>query len=198
MSREASKFRSCFGELEKRVFIGKGIDIGCGEDPIRPDVYRFDEKEGDANEISRYIHETFDYVFSSHCLEHMHDPSHALREWWKLVKPGAYLCITVPDEDLYEQGNWPSRFNGGHKHTFTIHKPRSWSPVSINVVDLIAALKNAKIWKIELQDRGYDYSLLGKNIDQTKGEAMAQICFILQKEEEEKAGTKARMAETKR
>jgi hypothetical protein len=113
----------------------------------------------------------------------MHDPHDALLEWWKLVKQGGYLCVAIPDEDLYEQGNWPSRFNRDHKHTFTIYKQKSWSPMSVNVIDLIVKLKDAKTWKIEIQDRGYDYSLLGKNIDQTLGEAMAQIYFVLQKEE---------------
>jgi len=184
MSREASKTRRCFGELEKRVLVGKGIDIGCGDDPIGPEVRRFDAADGDANEISRHVHETFDYVFSSHCLEHMRDPHHALRGWWQLLKPGGYLCVAVPDEDLYEQGHWPSRFNGDHRHTFTIYKRKSWSPVSVNIVDLVAGLGDARVWKIELQDRGYDYSLVGKGIDQTLGEAMAQIWFVLQKKQE--------------
>jgi hypothetical protein len=48
-------------------------------------------------------------------------------------------------------------------------------------MDMIRCLKNAKVIKIEVQDRGYDYTLLGQNIDQTLGDAMAQICFVLQK-----------------
>src|SRR5260221_7032838 len=38
---------------------------------------------------------------------------------------------------LYEQGVFPSRFNGDHKSTFTISKASSWSPVSVNVLDLV-------------------------------------------------------------
>ena len=138
---------------------GRGIDIGCGPDPIAPDVRPFDLADGDANEISRFVHEQFDYVYSSHCLEHMRDPRAALLEWWKLVRPGGHLFFIVPDEDLYEQGVWPSRFNADHKATFTIAKPASWSPVSVNVRDLAQSLPGGETVKLALRADGYDHRL---------------------------------------
>lgn len=183
MSNEATKTKAKFGYLEKRIFCGRGIDIGCGNDPIYPEARPFDVADGDANEITNYVHEKFDYVFSSHCLEHMRDPHKALREWWALVKPNGYLYLVVPDEDRYEQGVFPSRWNGDHKHTFTVYKTGSWSPVSINIVDLVKKLPDAEILKIEVQDDGYDYGL--HDIDQTyQGngmDAMAQIVIVLKK-----------------
>src|SRR5574344_1676956 len=176
---EASKTKKYFGELEKEIFKGSGIDIGCGKDPIFDNVKRFDMEDGDANKITKYVHEKFDFVFSAHCLEHMFKPQK------QLVKVGGYLYIIVPDEDLYEQGNWPSLFNFDHKNTFTICKEKSWSPVSNNVSDLIKTLPNAKIIKIQLQDFKYDYSIVGQNVDQTLGEATAQICVIVQKIEKQ-------------
>jgi SAM-dependent methyltransferase len=106
------------------------------------------------------VHEQFDFVYSSHCLEHMRDPRSALLEWWKLVKPGGHLLFIVPDEDLYEQGVFPSRFNSDHKATFTISKARSWSPVSINVLDLARTLPNAELVSLVLHDHSYDRRLL--------------------------------------
>jgi len=41
----------------------------------------------------------------------MRDLQYALREWFQLVKPGDHLIVIVPDEDLYKQGYFPSRFN---------------------------------------------------------------------------------------
>ena len=180
---EASKTRRKFGRLEERIFAGEGIDIGCGGDPVFPEARPFDVGDGDANRISKYVDRRFDYVFSSHCLEHMMDPFAALGEWWGIVKPGGYLYAVVPDEDLYEQGTWPSAYNRDHKHTFTIHKTNSWSPVSVNVLDLIATLEDAEVLKIELQDDFYDYSpeALASGRDQTLGEASAQIVFALRK-----------------
>jgi len=155
---EATKSRLHWGELEKSVLRGKGIDIGCGPDPVTPEARRFDLEDGDANKITRHVNEQFDFVFSSHCLEHMHDPQDALREWYQLVKPGGYLFFVVPDEDLYEQGVFPSRFNSDHKATFTISKMRSWSPRSYNVLDLARSLPDAEIVKLALNDIGYDRS----------------------------------------
>ena len=153
---EATKSKAYWGELEQAVLSGKGIDIGCGPDPVSPMAGRFDLEDGDANRITEYVKEQFDYVFSSHCLEHMHKPHEALLEWWQLVKPGGFLFFIVPDEDLYEQGVFPSRFNADHKATFTICKTKSWSPVSYNVFEIANNLPNSKIIKLALQDHGYD------------------------------------------
>jgi SAM-dependent methyltransferase len=158
--RESTKSRKLWGSLENTVLAGNGIDIGCGPDPVSPDVRKFDVEDGDANHITRYVSDQFDFVYASHCLEHMHDPRAAILDWWKLVKPGGHLFVIVPDEDLYEQGVFPSRFNPDHKATFTISKDTSWSPVSINLLDLARSLPNGQIVKLALQDQGYDRRLL--------------------------------------
>jgi hypothetical protein len=82
-------------------------------------------------------------------------------DWWKLVKPGGYLFILVPDEDLYEQGVFPSRFNDDHKATFTIAKSNSWSHKSINVLDLANSLPGGQLISLQLQDHEYDRRLMG-------------------------------------
>lgn len=156
---ETSKTKQIWGTLEKTILAGRGIDIGCGPDPVAPDVRRFDWTDGDANRIADFVHEQFDYVFSSHCLEHMHDPKKALLQWWALVRPGGHLLFIVPDEDLYEQGVFPSRFNPDHKATFTITKEQSWSPVSINVRDLAHALPDGEVIRVDLHAHGYDRRL---------------------------------------
>jgi SAM-dependent methyltransferase len=157
---EATKVRKQWGALEHSILQGKGIDIGCGPDPVTPDVRRFDLSDGDANVITQHVHEDFDFVFSSHCLEHMHDPRSALLEWWKLVRVGGHMIFIIPDEDLYEQGVFPSRFNTDHKATFTLSKAQSWSPVSHNVWDLARGLPGSEVVSLVLQDHGYDRRLM--------------------------------------
>ena len=156
---ETSKSKKVWGSLENSIVEGQGIDIGCGPDPVRPDVRRFDWTEGDANRITEYVHEQFDYVFSSHCLEHMHQPRKAILEWWSLVRPGGHLMFIVPDEDLYEQGVFPSRFNPDHKATFTLDAKKSWSPVSVHVPDLAASLPGGELISLTQQAQGYDRRL---------------------------------------
>lgn len=147
-------------EFFEKYLTGRVIDIGAGRDLVTHTAERFDLEEGDANHITKFREiESYDAVHSSHCLEHMFDPRHALNEWWLLVKPGGYLVLVVPDEDLYEQGFWPSRFNGDHKNTFRLSKNTSWSPVSFNVEELVRNLPNVRIISSEIQDHLYDYRL---------------------------------------
>lgn len=161
---ETSKTLKIWGELEKSLLLGSGIDIGCGPDPITPTVKTFDIEDGDANNITQYVADQYDFVYSSHCLEHMQDPKKALLEWWKLVKVGGHLILIVPDEDLYEQGNFPSIFNEDHKNTFTLSKAESWSSASHNILDMSLALPNSQLLQIVLQDHGYDRRLLRHGI----------------------------------
>ena len=100
---------------------------------------------------------------------------------WELVAEGGYLVVAVPDEDLYEQGKFPSRWNKDHKWTFTIEKKQSWSSHSVNIKDLLKLLSNYNLIKLELQDNGYNYQL--KNTDQTRyPDVLAQILLVLKKE----------------
>lgn len=221
--RESEKTWAVWSSEERAIIEqGKGIDIGCGNSPISPSCRRFDMADGDANEIRKYVSEKFDYVFSSHCLEHMLDPAKTILDWWSLVKPGGYLIVIVPDEDLYEQGVFPSRFNVDHKWTFTLSKRKSWSDKSINVMDLARSLPDATFFRAELQDQEYDRSLIRFKkkdvfyarfirsfrfrildklnlpqswkdhfsacfyaVDQTQGNALAQIQLVAKKRESE-------------
>jgi len=159
--RETSKSKKIWHKdgIEYKVLQGKGIDIGPADDLVVPHAKAFDLEQGDANKISHYVKEEHDFVYASHCLEHMHDPWDAVQEWWKIVKVGGYLFFAIPDEDLYEQGVFPSRFNPDHKATFTISKTKSWSPKSVNVLDLANSLKGGEIISLQLQDHGYDRTL---------------------------------------
>ncbi len=139
----------------ERYFVGHGIDIGCGPDlldvrlwPFAQAVDPWDLEHGDAQLMTTVADETYDFVYSSHTLEHVRDPAEALANWWRILKPGGTLVVVVPDEDMYEQGVWPPQWNQDHKHTFTIAKRASWSPVSRNLADLLAALEG-EIVKIE-------------------------------------------------
>jgi SAM-dependent methyltransferase len=162
-----------------RYLIGCGIDIGCGNDPVTPACVHWDLAQGDAQELPGVAVNSFDWVYSSHCLEHLRDPFAAVARWWQVLKPGGWMLVVVPDEDLYEQGCWPSRYNPDHKWTFTVHKSESWSPVSVNVTELVATLPNHNTAWVHRFDTGYDYS--GGVWDRTGGPAEAHIELMVQK-----------------
>lgn len=161
---EAHKTNKLRGaDFVAKYLSGTVIDIGAGNDLVCEGAEPFDMQHGDANFISRYrTPGAYDTVHSSHCLEHMVDPAAALAEWWKLVRPGGYLIVVVPEEDLYEQGIWPSRFNRDHKATFRLRRATGWSPVSQDLAALFSALPNSVIISAELQDANYDYALQRK------------------------------------
>ncbi|OGX04084.1 MAG: SAM-dependent methyltransferase [Nitrospirae bacterium RIFCSPLOWO2_12_FULL_63_8] len=159
----------------KRYFVGSGLDVGGGPDPLG--LYRemfpkmrgvrtFDREDGDAEALDGIEADSLDFVHASHTLEHMRDPARALASWFRVLKPGGHLIVTVPDEDLYEQGKFPSTWNGDHKHTFTIWKSHSWSTHSRNLVELVTALgPAAEIVLIQKLDDSYRYTL--PRFDQT-------------------------------
>ena len=160
MGQEASKTKALWGDYEWSLLQGKGLDIGSGGDPISDSVDTFDIEDGDANCITDFLSSQYNFIFSCHCLEHMHDSQDALKQWWSLLAPGGHMILVVPDEDLYEQGFFPSLFNADHKATFTIAKQQSWSPNSYNLIELINELDNSDLIRIRLQDQHYDRTLV--------------------------------------
>lgn len=152
-----------------RYFVGEGLDVGAGGDalgehkelfPLIDRCRGWDLVDGDAQHLTTLPDNAFDFVHSSHCLEHMHDPYEALKNWLRVLKPGGHLVVMIPDEDMYEQGIFPSTFNSDHKWTFTICKARSWSNKSINLTHFLAKFAaEAQIIKIEQLDTTFRYSL---------------------------------------
>jgi FkbM family methyltransferase len=143
---KAAKRRFNDGAFHTRYFVGKGLDVGAGPDglsryreffPKLESVRDWDLADGDAQLLAGVADGAFDFVHSSHSLEHMVDVRVALSNWIRAVRPGGFLVLLVPDEDMYERGHWPSRSNADHKWTFTTWKRETWSPKSVNLVDLV-------------------------------------------------------------
>ena len=152
-----------------RYLKGNGIDIGAGADgldqfyeffPLMKTCKKWDKKNGDAQFMESVKDDFYDFVHSAHCLEHMRDPIEALNNWIRILKPESYLICIIPDEDLYEQGVFPSTWNSDHKFTFTILKKKSWSDKSISVIEMLSNTKQRiEIKKIELLDMTYRFEL---------------------------------------
>lgn len=156
-------------------FTGSGIDIGCGDDPLSKYTQQFplmtalrpwDLADGDAQLMASVTDDSYDFVHSSHCLEHLHDPYEAYDNWIRICKPGGHIITTIPDEDLYEQGVWPSNHNPDHKTSWTILKDSSWSPASINLIEFLYQFKDSiEVIKIDLQNSSFIYDIA--RVDQT-------------------------------
>jgi SAM-dependent methyltransferase len=155
--------------FSRKYFVGSGLDVGGKPDPLAlyTEMFRqmtavktWDWEDGDAQFLAGVPDGAFDFVHSSHCLEHLVDPVIGLANWLRVVRPGGHLVVTVPDEDLYEQGIFPSTFNRDHKWTFTIFKPTSWSPKSVNLLDLIRGLGiDSELVRMEQLAASYRFEL---------------------------------------
>ena len=109
---------------------GCGLDIGCQTDKIRPEAIGIDQRRyegmnitGDANNIPALfpVGTTFDYVYSSHCLEDIKYHITALAGWAKMLRQGGLLILQVPHPTLFKG------HNPDHKHP-------GWTPAELIVM----------------------------------------------------------------
>lgn len=87
--------------VAKQVCKGHGVDIGYGkEEWAFPLAFMVDSKnEAPFNDALKlpFSDNYLDFVFSSHCLEHIPDYYAALTEWVRVIKPGGIIFLYLPD-----------------------------------------------------------------------------------------------------
>lgn len=110
---------------------GLGIEVGCGLNKIHTGAiginivlseldfgYPFGAQiKADGISLPWFVDNSLDYVFSSHCLEHFHEPEKALREWTKVIRVGGFLVLILPHKMYYPNIGEPNA-NKDHKHDF--------------------------------------------------------------------------------
>jgi ADP-heptose:LPS heptosyltransferase len=110
---------------------GRGLDLGCGPHKAFPHFIGVDDYTdkrlfgidvkpdvpADVRKLDIFGSASMDFVFSSHCLEHLVDYKGALREWWRVIKPGGHLCLYLPHADHYPRIGAEGA-NIDHKHDF--------------------------------------------------------------------------------
>lgn len=115
-SSETSKIRD---RIWPWVKIGAGLDVGCGTDKVHPECVGFDKQSrsgvtvGSAEKLP-FNDNRFDWVYSSHCIEHLDEPEQAISEMIRVLKPDGTLILYLPYKDWYDDV-YP---NSWHKHQF--------------------------------------------------------------------------------
>lgn len=134
---------------------GKGIDIGYGGDLLAENCQGWDFEHGDAHYLKGIKDQQFDFVYSSHTIEHLAQPATALKNWWRVLKTGGFMILYLPHRDLYEKKlTLPSRWNSDHKHFFLLD--RDEPPDTLGIVPLIRrTLKNYEIVAQRICDDGH-------------------------------------------
>ena len=100
----------------KQFCKGRGVDVGCnridwglkGAVPIDPLINNYQALD--------FPFDNLDYIFSSHCLEHIDNWVEVLEYWETKIKRGGIIFLYLPH---YSQEYWRPYNNKKHKHIFT-------------------------------------------------------------------------------
>jgi ADP-heptose:LPS heptosyltransferase/predicted SAM-dependent methyltransferase len=140
---------------------GRGLDLGCGPNKafahfIGVDNYSDTAKFGiemrpdvvcNVQELM-FGSASMDFVYSSHCLEHIEAWQATLREWWRVVKQNGFMILYLPDETLYpkigEEGANPD------------HK---WDVNAYKIIECMKGMGGWSLQRNEKRSEGFEYSL---------------------------------------
>src|SRR3990167_551636 len=96
---------------------GAGLDVGAGRWPL-PGAIQVDLiNGGDAMNLPEG---EFDFIFSSHAIEHLANPVAAIEHWKTRLRPGGVLFAYLPHPDMTY---WLPQWNRKHLH--------AWRPADV-------------------------------------------------------------------
>lgn len=97
-----------------KICIGTGYDIGyCKKEWKLENAIGIDINKNDGFHANNLPEEEVDFIFSSHCLEHVDNPYLTLEYWVSKLKSGGVLFLYLPD---YSQKYWRPWNNKKHIH----------------------------------------------------------------------------------
>jgi SAM-dependent methyltransferase len=101
--QQIQKVQQWLGSLEPGVEIGAFKNPIPGISPIYVDKFNLyagepclADYQGEATSLPFHTH-SLAYVATSHVLEHVANPVAALLEWYRVIRPGGFIYMVVPD-----------------------------------------------------------------------------------------------------
>ena len=124
-----------------KVCNGVGYDIGCNRPEwALPNAIMWDKTIHPEQDALNLPETKVDYIFSSHCLEHLPNWVEALEHWSSRLKSGGVLFLYLPD---YSQLYWRPYHNRKHIHSFTnvmifdyLNQSKQYKNIFVSGVDL--------------------------------------------------------------
>ena len=157
-------------DIAAKYCVGVGLDIGAGAYPFSNafpirDSVNYDYFNGKqirkkqavsdaicAYNLSCFVDGSLDYVFSSHCLEHLDRPWDALSLWTKKLKPGGIIFLYLPHPDM-------KLWNAGGPWVGNAHK---WIPTFAMLAKYFVKNKIEQIAGSEKKDAFWSFHIVGK------------------------------------
>lgn len=99
----------------EKFCIGNGLDIGGTENWRLPWARPINISFGDGFDAEKLPDGEYDFIFSSHTLEHVPNYINALSIWTEKIKRGGTLFLYLPHEDMEY---WLPQNNRKHLHIF--------------------------------------------------------------------------------
>ncbi len=110
----AAQFIRPFAE---KICKGTGYDVGYSKPEWKfPGAIGVDLNDGTGYHADNLPPANVDYIFSSHCLEHVPDWVATLDHWTSKLNPGGVLFLYLPD---YSQTYWRPWNNRKHIHVLS-------------------------------------------------------------------------------
>jgi len=129
----------------------RALDVGSGNVTLSPETKRADiapypglDYQCDAAHLQDrngvpLPNISFDFVFSSHCLEHTDNPLETLKEWCRVAQK--YVVVIIPNGEIFKNTSIDELLAMGHKHNLYME----------NIWDMAQQLRDVAL----LQEMGY-------------------------------------------
>jgi len=135
----------------KQFCIGDGLDIGGTEESHFPGTQIINLKVDDEFHAMNLPKKKYDFIFSSHTLEHVSGSEIEVLKYWKEhLKTNGFLFLYLPH---YDMEYWRPQNNKKHKHTF--------GPMSMKATLEILGFSNVLCSERDLY---WSFSVIGINI----------------------------------
>jgi len=112
-------------EFAKQYCVGKGVDVGCHKEEwafpgayiTDPSINEFDAMNLIPSKVINGIKmPEWDYIFSSHCLEHVKENWMTVLDYWlSCIRVGGIIFLYLPHKS---QEYWLPENNRKHVHSF--------------------------------------------------------------------------------
>ena len=103
---------------------GRGVDVGCSKPEWAFPGAEYVDPEINGHTATDFPQTDLDYVFSSHCLEHVDDWVAALDYWAEKLVPGGVIFLYLPH---YSQEYWRPWNNRKHKNILNTDMILEWA-----------------------------------------------------------------------
>jgi len=129
---------------------GNGIDLGCGDEKICEEAIGIDSgldflygpNKDNRNlscvnirkeiyDLKMFDDKSLDYVYTSHFLEHLPDPITMINDIERVLRPGGYFIVYLPDRLLYTEKNLE------HHYMWTAREFSNIIPGNFEIVEMI-------------------------------------------------------------